>query len=155
LWGNEALANAQVGLEAGAEVEIVHCNVEDGLPGFSMMSSDPLFVDAAAEDYRLSPSSPCIDAGGTPTDVPPAGLRDLDGHARVLCGCVDLGAYEFGIGDVDCDRVVDVADFVAGVECVTGPGGASERSGCRALDYAYDGDVDLADMAGFQRACWW
>lgn len=59
---------------------------------------DPLFVDGDAGDYRLSPTSPLIDAGN-----PAAGgaATDRDGTTRVVDGDVDsmavrdLGAYEF------------------------------------------------------------
>ncbi|MFH0908898.1 MAG: choice-of-anchor Q domain-containing protein, partial [bacterium] len=52
----------------------------------------PRFVNPAAGDYRLQPSSPCINAGSNAyvtADV------DLDGRPRMLGGRVDMGAYEF------------------------------------------------------------
>ena len=33
---------------------------------------------------------------------------------------------------------------------MTGPGLGPYDSGCEALDFEYDGDVDLQDFAGFQ-----
>jgi len=53
-------------------------------------------------DYRLSPGSPCIDAGDN-TAVPKGVLRDLDGNPRFVADAcagdsgatVDMGAYEF------------------------------------------------------------
>ncbi len=57
------------------------------------ITSDPKFVNKGGNDYRLSPRSPCINAGtnGTWTTSYPA---DLDGRQRVRYGTVDMGAYE-------------------------------------------------------------
>ena len=49
-----------------------------------------LFVDAAGDDYRLSATSPAIDAGETRTDVP----ADLAGVPRPQGAAYDIGAYE-------------------------------------------------------------
>ena len=63
------------------------------------ISVNPLFVDAAAGNYRLQTNSPCIDRGSN-TYAP--NLPDLDGNARMVDGdtngtaTVDMGAYEFG-----------------------------------------------------------
>lgn len=58
-------------------------------------SNDPQFVDAAAGNLRLHPTSLCIDGGGNafaPTNETP---YDLDGHPRIFNGTVDIGAYEY------------------------------------------------------------
>lgn len=51
-----------------------------------------LFVDAAANDYHLSATSPAIDAG-SPLGAPNV---DLEGNARPFGSAHDIGAYEFG-----------------------------------------------------------
>lgn len=51
-------------------------------PGEGSISQDPLFVDPAADDYRLRSDSPCI-AAGDPSDESPSRPR------------VDIGAIEY------------------------------------------------------------
>jgi hypothetical protein len=51
-----------------------------------------LFVDAAANDYHLSATSPAIDAG---TSLGAPGM-DLEGNGRPFGADYDIGAYEFG-----------------------------------------------------------
>jgi hypothetical protein len=52
---------------------------------------DPMFVDAAANDFHLRPNSPAIDAGIALTGV----AEDLDGVGRPQGPKFDMGAYEF------------------------------------------------------------
>jgi len=103
-------------------------------PGTATTSLDPLLMDPLGpdgiagtedDDLRLSPGSPAINAG----DPNPSGLptTDLDGHARVLCGRADIGAYEFGIGDFNCDYRVNLLDSVQFAGCMSGPNGAELR----------------------------
>ena len=137
-------------------------------PGAGNVDMDPLFVDPGGwddngtpadpdddfwvdGDYHLQASSPCINAGNDAA-VPEGITTDLDGHARILCGQVDIGAYEFGIGDYDCNMIVELMDFAAWDACMTGPDGGPFDTGCEAFDFEADaiGDIDLRDFAGFQ-----
>jgi len=127
--------------------------------GVGTSSVDPMLVNSAGmdgvpgtgdDDVRLLPGSPAINAGDPDsTGLPTA---DLDGHARVLCGGVDIGAYEFGIGDFNCDRTIDLLDFSAWFSCMTGPLSGPYDVGCEAFDFNADSAIDLSDFAGFQRA---
>jgi len=144
--------------------------VQDGLPvgavdGGGNIALDPMFVrppdpgpdgtwDGVDDDYgdlRLQAGSPCINAGD-PGFVAQPGETDLDGHARVLCGQVDMGAYEFGIGDYDCDQEVNLADFAGWGTCMLGPDNGPYGDGCEAFDGNLDLDVDLRDFAIFQNS---
>ena len=96
----------------------------------------------------MSADSPLIDAGDPdPPLVPP---YDFDLHTRILCGRVDMGIYEFGIGDLDCDRVVDLTDFAQWAACMTGPDNGPYLESCEAFDFNADNDVDVHDFSGFQ-----
>lgn len=162
-----------------ADLTVAHCRLSNDLPVDAIdlggnIDANPLFVrepndggdgwgddpetpdvdEGANDDYgdlRLRPGSPCINAGD-PAYVAEAGETDLDGHPRVLCGRVDMGAYEFGIGDYDCNQVVDLFDFSVWASCMTAPGGGPIAAGCEAFDFNADAAVDLADYAGFQTA---
>jgi len=124
------------------------------------IDADPLFVDidgadnavgTADDNLRLLPGSPSINTG-YPALIPGPTETDLDGHARVLCVRVDMGAYEFGIGDFDCDQIVTLTDFADWAGCMTAPEAQSISPACKAFDFEFDGDVDLIDWAGFQNA---
>jgi hypothetical protein len=56
------------------------------------ITNAPGFIDLAAGDYHLRPSSPCINAGANAYAL---GEFDLDGNARIVGPRVDMGAYEF------------------------------------------------------------
>ncbi|MDO8629892.1 MAG: right-handed parallel beta-helix repeat-containing protein, partial [Phycisphaerales bacterium] len=185
LWGD----SPQEIVNASSAPTIGFSNVLGGLPIGSVdeggnLRLNPAFIrwpnpgpdgtwDGVDDDYgdlRLRGESPCIDKGD-PKFVAQSGETDIDGHARVLCGKVDMGAYEFGIGDYDCDQVVDLADFSSWQVCMIGPHDVRELAlaaltapavqsaidnrqlaiGCEPFDFDGDGDVDLRDFAGFQR----
>jgi hypothetical protein len=56
-------------------------------------SADPLFRDASAGDYRITGSSPCVNAGTNIAWM--AAATDLNGHnPRIVDDRVDMGAYE-------------------------------------------------------------
>ena len=166
LWGN---APAEIGAYTGANFAVNHSTVSGGWPGTGNITQNPRFLDPGywhdngtpddeaddyfvPGDYRVVPQSPCVDAGD-PSFVPEVGQTDLTGHARVLCGRVDMGAYEAGIGDMDCDSDVGLPDYSAWTLCFTGPGNDDMEpyaDSCVPLDFDFDGDIDLEDYAGFQ-----
>jgi MYXO-CTERM domain-containing protein len=80
--------------------------------------SAAVFLDAADDDYHLSPTSPALDLGTTMS----APAADLDGNARPAGEGVDAGAYERCAG-----ACVPVGG--AGGTSSTGEGGAGDEGG--------------------------
>ncbi len=75
----------------------------DVTPGVNgNVAGPPLFVDADANDFRLLPNSPGIDAGSNDYAQ---GAWDLIGNPRLFNGTVDMGAYEYT--DTDRDGLRD------------------------------------------------
>lgn len=157
-WNNHGDPYYQVGAN-----NVTYTLIEEwtGIPpGIGNSGADPMFVDLDGPDdiegtpddnLRVLPGSPSIDTGYPVIAVDP-GATDLDGHARVLCRRVDIGTYEFGIGDYDCNQAVNLDDFASWRWCTTGPrSDVPAGIGCKAFNFDADSDVDLLDAAGFQR----
>jgi hypothetical protein len=53
-----------------------------------------------------------------------------------------------GLGDMNNDGVVDVADALGFADCLQGPG-VTVGADCQRADFDYDADVDLQDVAAF------
>ncbi len=160
-WGNtdfsENLKEAQI--TRISTVFLDHSTVEGWsgqYGGTGNNGDDPLFADVNGVDdvagtrddnFRLRSGSPAIDTGNV------LGLNDyepdLDAHPRLLCESLDRGAYEFGIGDYDCDQFFDLEDFKFIPNCVLGP--VEDYQGdCRTFNFDDDNDVDLMDYALLQ-----
>lgn len=78
----------------------------------SLVGADPGFADAANGDYRLTATSPCIDAGSN-SHVKKDDL-DLDGNARIQHYTVDIGCYEYALATPVRDAAADFAAQMAG-----------------------------------------
>jgi len=124
---------------SGANPQLADPDGPDGAPG------------TADDRPHLSAASPAINAGEPSFPSVLLGA-DLDGHTRVLCGRVDIGADEFGFADFNCNRVVNLADFAAWTTCALGPAADFTGAGCEAFDWDADENLDLRDFAGIQQA---
>ncbi len=182
IWGNEPSGiSVQI-----SEVNFHHSCVQgwDGnLPGVGSTGLDPGFRDLVGadgvggtgdEDLRLTPASPCVDAGDNGL-VPDDAAGDFNGYRRFVdaplspdtgageAPIVDMGAFELLPGDAVADGWIDLADYSAWEKCMTGPGGRALPAGggevqsggelvdpCVDLDVDGDGDVDLVDFGGQQ-----
>ena len=80
--------------------------------GINCVTNDPLF--AAAGDYHLQSSSPCIDAGINLAGM--AGSTDFDGRPRIVNGVIDIGAFEWSLDDSDGDGLTDEWEIAHGLD---------------------------------------
>ena len=64
-------------------------------PGAGNITNEPAFVDSADGNYRLWSYSPCVNAGINQDWMTNA--TDLDGNPRIICGVVDMGAFELNV----------------------------------------------------------
>ncbi len=60
-----------------------------------LFNIDPMFVDAANNDFHLLPSSPLLDMGDNSSTMNAGVMVDLDSIGRINNGTVDIGAYEY------------------------------------------------------------
>jgi hypothetical protein len=154
LWGDTATTDGnEISLFTLSTIDVNYCDIKGGQVdiyndgtctvnwGSGNINADPCFVNANGPDgifgteddnLRLSPGSPCIDAGDNnsvppdTTDLDKDGNKveqtpyDLDNNPRFVDGdcngtvIVDMGAYEFRlniIGDFDDEYGVDFKDF--------------------------------------------
>lgn len=116
-----------ISIDGSSVLTVSYSNIEGGWPGIGNIDAGPLFVDPGSGDYRLQPTSPCIDAGDNAA-VPKGIDTDLDGNPRFVDDpntpdtgnspdggpVVDMGAYEFQscLGDINNDGVVNVVDLL-------------------------------------------
>lgn len=90
VWGNgNDLLNCDT-------AHLAYSDVEDGDSAgvLGNISQDPLFVDAARDDYHLQAASPCIDRGASPISYTLVPGHDWDDQGRPAGSGYDMGADE-------------------------------------------------------------
>ncbi len=107
-WNNSALQGNEIWIGSAVEpsyITIGYTNITGGfssvhselgsglIVGQGIIDADPLFVDPLADDFHLTISSPCINAGA-PGSVVPIPAHDFEGDDRVAFERADIGADE-------------------------------------------------------------
>jgi hypothetical protein len=178
LWENTDSDNvdAQIGTtdpNAPGPIDVSYSDIQDEYQGTGNISDDPLFVDAASNNYRLQPCSPASDAANF--DVIPADSQDvnddmntaeatpdLDKLARAFNNpnrsndgvganaFTDMGAYEINVpectlpGDLLVDSAVDGLDIAPFIGCVL-----DGSPDCPCADLDLSGLADIGDVGCF------
>jgi hypothetical protein len=98
--------------QQGTEVEYNNVYRSDGQPPlgspspYDLWDVNPMFVNAAANDFHLQSNSPCIDAGDE-VDV----AEDFEGNSRPQGAGYDIGAFEYTAnGPPPNELIIDDAD---------------------------------------------
>jgi hypothetical protein len=94
-----------------ADMHVSYCALSEAWPGVGTITDDPLFADAAANNFALQAASPCIDTGD------PLATPDPDG-SRADMGCFPFThdvppPLQFIRGRVNADTTVDLSDAIA------------------------------------------
>jgi len=137
---------------------VSHCCIGgwDGVfGGPSNLGGDPGFIDA---EGRLSPLSPCVDAGTNA--ALPADAYDLDHDGdfsepiavdrdfqpRIIHGVVDIGAYEAQF-DCNANGVLDDVDIAGGTSSDCNHNGFPDECDVAVLDCNANGTPDDCEIA--------
>ncbi len=131
LWGNTA-TNGENYFQCAFSNS---CTVPDP-GGIGNVAMDPQFVDAAAGNYRLQSTSPCLDAGD---DGVVSWDEDLDGNQRIVYGAVDMGAYEAQLAGAGTWFGAITNGLTGDLDCVAGDGMPN------LLKYATGGSPRISD----------
>jgi len=103
IYNNPGAYSDNIYLDFGyAEVNYCNTPFPDGAEGSHNMNTNALFVDAAAGDFHLQPTSPCIDAGIDYLEITDAYgdtfvVVDLD-PSEYYNTAPDMGCYEYDPG---------------------------------------------------------
>ena len=94
LFGSSYLIRNSI-LDASSFSEIMNDAPGSSNLGGNLFAANPMFVNAAADDFNLSANSPAINTGDNSFAF---GANDLTGHIiRIVDGTVDMGALEWFI----------------------------------------------------------
>ena len=157
VWGNTP------GQFEGSDITVSYSNIQGGFAGVGNIDADPQFVGSI--NFRLSPGSPCIDAGINSVAELAEVETDLDGNSRFSDDpetedtgsgtppLIDMGAYEYQApcppADFNGDGLIDTIDLLQ----LLGAWGT-----CKACDEDLNADgivdtIDLLDLLGNWGEC--
>jgi hypothetical protein len=119
LWENPTNYFLGGQIQEGKPYYTIYNDIEGGYPGEGNFDQDPRFEESEPHPFRLTDSSPCINAGTPDTEGLMLPVLDLAGSPRIQLARIDVGAYEWGSSSdvVGPDRSV----FVCRLESVPNP----------------------------------
>ncbi len=136
-------------LLSGVRPRATHLSASDSvlyLAGSSGSGSALIRVNAAGGSSSVIDTAPLTSA---PSDMVFSASRQVAVTAEPIPDGVEF--VSFGSpGDGDGDGDIDLFDFAAYLECVTGPVAQGMPPACAVFDFDDDDDIDFADLAGFQ-----
>jgi hypothetical protein len=128
------------------------------MSNYTLMILSMLFVGVAlADDFEISRST--MDGGGvifsTGGDFALSGTIGQPDAGVMAGGEFTLTGgfwFETPMGDCNSTGCVNLLDYDDFEFCLSGPDGALGESWCNCFDIDSDNDVDLTDLARFQRS---
>jgi hypothetical protein len=122
-----------------SDIHVSYSDLSEAWDGTGNITDDPLFVDAAAKDFRLQESSPCIDTGDPASPLDPDGTRADMGYFPFTH---EAAEPRFIRGRVNDDQTTDLSDVVMLLLHLFG-----DRSipCAKADDINDDGNLNVAD----------
>ena len=101
---DNSIVRDNIGGNIAGAILVRFCNVGGAFAGPGNFDADPLLADVLNDDYRLLPTSPCIDAGSASV----VGLPTVDrfDDPRVLCAAPDVGVHEFDLSGSGGDFIL-------------------------------------------------
>lgn len=139
IYGNDAIHNAdEFYIDCTSDIILNYCSYTSNATSLYLeagstftatnnnISSDPLFIDEVNDDYRLSKTSPCLDAGNNSYnsetyDIRSDYPRKLNKNSQ-SSGIIDIGAYEFRAG---YDAIVITTNNATNIETDAAISGAT------------------------------
>jgi predicted outer membrane repeat protein len=96
--GSSVLTNCIFWGDSGGEIvgatAYGYNDIEGITPENGTINADPQFVNAAAGNLQLQPTSPCVNVGSNAAINATGVTTDLAGNPRIVNSVVDMGAYE-------------------------------------------------------------
>ena len=109
-------------------------------PGADSINADPLFIDAAAGDYRIPFNSPAVNAGNPAVLGLLDSTTDLAGQPRVVGGRRDIGALEYQHQPPIASIAQDLTSAITGQPVTFNGGGSSDPDPGDTLSYSWSFD---------------
>lgn len=116
--------------------DAAYCCLQAASDGAGNITNDPGFFNPVDCDYRLVPTSACIEAGTSMEWM--FGSTDMDGNSRVINRWVDIGAYEYP-NLCQCDFTAPIRSGAESV-VVTFEGGTLVGTNAPSTFYSWDFD---------------